>query len=225
MMDAQDTWIEVEVRDAKGALIAEAGLEHERTGDDPTAHRLRALQLGEDGKPRLERETEQFRAPVFNHTMPPRSAQVVEYALDVPVNVVFPLRVVARLRHRTRNLPVQRVSCEATRNARGQAFQQNGVKLDACVPQPITTVSEAESWIGTGVPPIASAMPKKPMWRRLYDHGLGMVGALQERRDEAGPSFWRRSRRSKVRPIRGRKPSSWAPWRCLPVVRGAWMKH
>jgi hypothetical protein len=189
VMDAQDAWIEVEVRDAKDTFIAEAGLEHERTGDDPTAHRLRALQLGDDGKPRLERETEQFRAPVFNHTMPPRSAQVVEYALDVPANVVFPLRVVARLRHRTRNLPVQRVSCEATRNARGVAFQKNGVKLDACAPQPITLIAEAESWIGPGAAPAASSKSKKPTWRRLYDHGLGMVGALQERRDEAGPSF------------------------------------
>lgn len=189
VMDAQDAWIEVEIHDAQGVFIAEAGLEHERTGDDPTAHRLRALQLGDDGKPRLERQTEQFRTGVFNHTMPPRSAQVVEYALDVPANVAFPLRIVARLRHRTRNLPVQKVACEATRNARGVAFQKYGVKLDACAPQPVTVISEAESWVGPGEPPVRSDRPKKPTWRRLYDHGLGMVGALQERRDEAGPSF------------------------------------
>jgi len=189
VMDAQDAWIEVEVHDAKGGFIAEAGLEHERTGDDPTAHRLRALQLGDDGKPRLERQTEQFRTGVFNHTMPPRSAQVVEYALDVPANVAFPLHIEARLRHRTRNLPVQKVACEATKNARGIAFQKYGIKLDACAPQPVTVISEAESWIGPGEPPVRSEKPKKATWRRLYDHGLGMVGALQERRDEAGPSF------------------------------------
>lgn len=189
VMDAADAWIEIEVHDAKGVFIAEAGLEHERTGDDPTAHRLRALQLGDDGKPRLERETEQFRAPVFNHTMPPRSAQVVEYALDVPANVALPLRVVARLRHRTRNLPVQKGACDATRNPRGVAFQKQGLKLDACAPQPVTLISEAESWIGSGDTSVRSDKPRKPAWRRLYDHGLGMVGALQERRDEAGSSF------------------------------------
>jgi hypothetical protein len=192
-MDAQDTWIEVEIHDAKGSLIAEAGLEQERTGADPTAHLLRALLLGDDGKPRLERQTEQFRAGVFNYTMPARSAQVVEYALDVPANVVFPIRVVARLRHRTRNLPVQKVACEASRNARGAAFQKYGVKLDACAPQPVTLISEAESWIGPGQPPfLTEKRTDKPIlapWRRLYDHGLGMVSALQERRDEAGPSF------------------------------------
>lgn len=189
VMDAQDAWIEIEVHDAKGRLIAEAGLDHGRTGDDPTAHRLRALQLGEDGLPRLERQTEQFRTPVFNHTLPPRAAQVVEYALDVPANVVFPLQVIARLNHRTRNLPVQKVACEATRNARGAAFQKAGIKLDACAPQPITLIAEAESWIGPGDAPSHSDKPRKPAWRRLYDHGLGFVGALQERRDEAGPSF------------------------------------
>ena len=189
VMDAQDAWVELEIHDAKGALLAEAGLEHERTGDDPTAHRLRALQVGDDGKPRLERETEQVRTSVFNHTMPPRSAQVVEYAFDVPANVVFPLRVDARLRHRTRNLPVQKVACAATRSPRGIAFQKQGAKLDACAPQPITIISEAASWLGPGTPPVGSDKPQKPTWRRLYDHGLGMVGALQERRDEAGPSF------------------------------------
>jgi len=189
VMDAQDAWIELEVHDAKGVFIAEAGLEQERTGEDPTAHRLRALQLGDDGKPRLERETEQFRTGVFNHTMPPRSAQVVEYALDVPANAALPLRIVARLRHRTRNLPVQKVACEATRSPRGVEFQKNGLKLDACAPQPVTLVAEAESWIGPGEPPVRSDKPKKPTWRRLFDHGLGLVGALQERRDEAGPSF------------------------------------
>ncbi|HRI68815.1 MAG TPA: multiheme c-type cytochrome [Polyangium sp.] len=189
VMDAQDAWIELEIHDAKGVFLAEAGLEHERTGDDPTAHRLRALQLGDDGKPRLERQTEQFRTAVFNHTMPPRSAQVVEYGFDVPANAAFPLRVVARLRHRTRNLPVQKVACEATKSPRGIAYQKQGFKLDACAPQPITLISEAESWIGPGEPPVRSDKPTKPTWRRLYDHGLGMVGALQERRDEAGPSF------------------------------------
>ncbi len=189
VMDAQDTWIEVEVRDAKDSFIAEAGLQHERTGDDPTAHRLRSLAVGDDGLPRLERQTEQFRAGVFNHTMLPRAAQVVEYALDVPADVAFPLRVVARLRHRTRNLHVQRVACEATRDARGRAFQKNGVKLDACAPQPITTISETETWIGAGADKLRADKPHLPTWRRLYDHGLGLVGALQERRDEAGPSF------------------------------------
>ena len=122
-MDAADAWSRFEVRDAAGALVAEAGLSHEASGDDPTAHRLRALQVGDDGKPRLERQTEQFRAPVFNHTLPPRAAEVVEYGLEVPRDVAFPLHVTARLEHRTRSLPVQRAACEASKTPRGKSFR------------------------------------------------------------------------------------------------------
>lgn len=188
-MDAADAWVELEVRDVNGALVAEAGLEHEATGDDPTAHRLRALQVGDDGKPRLERQTEQFRAPVFNHTIPPRGAQVVEYGLETPANVAFPLRVVARLRHRTRSMPVYKVSCEASKSPRGKAFRAAGLDLDGCTPQPVTLVSETDAWIGPGSAGRKPSSAGKPTWRRLYDHGLGMIGALQERRDEAGPSL------------------------------------
>ncbi|TKD00069.1 multiheme c-type cytochrome [Polyangium fumosum] len=188
-MDAADAWVEVEVRDTNGALVAEAGLEHEATGDDPTAHRLRALQVGDDGKPRLERQTEQFRAPVFNHTIPPRGAQVVEYGLEAPAGVAFPLRVIARLRHRTRSLPVFHAACEASKSERGKAFRAAGFDLDGCTPEPVTKVAEADAWIGPGSAGRKPKKPGKPRWRRLYDHGLGMIGALQERRDEAGPSL------------------------------------
>jgi tetratricopeptide (TPR) repeat protein len=187
--DAQDTWIEVDVRDSKNALVAEAGMQHERTGDDPTAHVLRALVVSDDGTPRLERQTEQFRAAAFNHTIPARGAQVVEYAFDVPNDVALPLRVHARLQHRTRGLPLQRAACEESRSARGIAYRKAAEDLDACVTQPITTVAETEAWIGPGSPSVPLDRPELPLWRRLFNHGLGFVGALQERRDEAVPSF------------------------------------
>src|SRR5262249_41012856 len=117
VMDAQDTWIELTVRDASGALIAEAGAEQEESGDDPTAHRLRSLMADENGKPVLERQTNRFRAGVYNHTLGPREATVVEYAFNVPPALTggaLPLSVTARLRHRTRGLPLQRVACEAS---------------------------------------------------------------------------------------------------------------
>lgn len=188
-MDAADAWVEIEVHDAEGVLIAEAGLEQEATGDDPTAHRLRALQVGDDGKPRLERQTEQFRAPVFNHTIPPRGAQVVEYGLPIPEDVRFPLHIVTRLQHRTRSLPVQRASCEAYKTPRGKAFRAMGADLDPCTKQPITTVAKAEAWIGKGSEDKHAELAAMPRWRRLYNHGLGMISALQERRDEALPSL------------------------------------
>ena len=193
VMDAQDTWIEVTVRDAAGAVLAEAGAEHEATGDDPTAHRLRSAMADEDGKPVLERQTNRFRAGVFNHTLPPREVGITQLVFDVPASLAddaLPLSVTARLRHRTRNLPLQKVSCEASRSGRGLAFRGRHARsdLDACVPQPVTDIAESTVWIGAGWE--ARAEPHAfPAWQRLYEHGLGWLRAVQERVDEARPSL------------------------------------
>lgn len=193
VMDAQDTWIEIAVHDARGVLVAEAGAAHEASGADPSAHRLRSLAVGDDGHPLLERQTNRFRAPAYNHTIPPREAQVVEYAFRVPEALpALPLRVTARLRHRTRNLELARIACAASTDARGRAFRalRPASDLDACTPPPVTTLAEAEAWIGSGWEARSTA-PARPAWRRLYEHGLGLINALQERRGEAAPSLER----------------------------------
>lgn len=195
VMDAQDTWVEVTVRDALGALIAESGGEHEATGQDPTAHRLRSVMADANGQPVLERQTNRFRAGVYNSTLAPRETIVVQYALDVPESVgerALPLSVTARLRHRTRNLPLQRVACEASGSARGRAFRSVHARsdLDACVAQPITDVDEAVVWLGAGSEAHPGEHPL-PEWQRLYEHGLGWLRAVQERADEARPSLVR----------------------------------
>ena len=193
VMDAQDAWIEVTVHDARGALLAESGADHEATGADPTAHRLRLLAVGDDGQPLLERQTNRFRAAAYNHTIPPRAAQVIEYALHVPDPLpagALPLRVTARLRHRTRNLELQRAACAASKDRRGRAFRadRKTSDLDACTPQPVTTIGEAEAWIGDGWES-RDRGGRPPIWRRMFDHALGMTQALQERRGEARPSL------------------------------------
>ena len=192
VMDAQDAWIEVVVRDAGGRVLAEAGTEQETSGDDPTAHRLRSSMVDEDGQPVLERQTNRFRGAAYNHTLQPREATVVQYPLDVPQSAALPLSVTARLRHRTRNLPLQKVSCEASVSARGKAFRSVHARsdLDACTAQPVTQISESTVWLGDGWEARSAPHPF-PEWKRLYEHGLGWLRALQERVGEARPSLLR----------------------------------
>lgn len=191
VMDAQDAWVEVTVRDAEGHLLAESGGDHERTGDDPTAHRLRSMMVDAAGQPVLERQTNRFRGGAFNHTLQPREVALIEYGFDVPRPLPpLPLQVTARLRHRTRNLPLQVVACEASSSARGKAFR--GVharsELDACTAQPVTEIARSTVWLGDGweARPEAHRLPE---WQRLYEHGLGWLRALQERAGEARPSL------------------------------------
>jgi tetratricopeptide (TPR) repeat protein len=198
VLDAQDTWIEVEVRDVGGNLVAEAGTAEELTGADSSAHRLRAVQADEHGTPRLLRETDAFRTPVFNHTIAPRDAAVVHYRLDVPSGLELgqlPLRVTGRLRHRTRDVALAKAACADAKTIRGRAFarevkKRNDVTIDPCVPEPVTNIAEAEAWIGGGWQ--SHAHPSvMPAWRRLYDHALGLLHAQQEDVDFARPSLER----------------------------------
>lgn len=110
-LDAQDTWMEVEVRDADGALVAEAGTRHARSHDDPTAHRLRALVVDDRGEPVFRHRVQHFRATVADRTIAPRDAAVVRYALRVPEEVQAPLAVHARLRHRRHDGPLHAAAC------------------------------------------------------------------------------------------------------------------
>jgi hypothetical protein len=185
VLDAQDTWIELAVRDAKGKLVAEAGSRQEASGEDATAHRLRAVQVDEQGKPLLLRETDRFRAPVYNHTIAPRDAEVVRYRLVIASDAaVLPLQVTALLRHRSRDLTLARAVCADVSTARGAAFAREVALstaglLDPCAQEPVTDIAQTEIWIGAGS---ETRTPSQvmPAWRRLFDHGLGFLSAQQE---------------------------------------------
>lgn len=197
VLDAQDVWIELVVSDAHGQLLAEAGTRQEQDGGDPTAHRLIALVAGDDGKPLWQRETHEFRTAVFNHTLLPRDAIAVRYGFDVPADLsadALPLQVTARLRHRTRNLTLQAGVCEESRTSRGKAFARatwrfRRARLDPCRPQPVTEIAASAVWIGAGSEARVATVNTTPRWRRLYEHGMAVAHAVQERLDEARPSL------------------------------------
>jgi tetratricopeptide (TPR) repeat protein len=200
VLDAQDTWIELEVIDARGRQIAQAGTTEEASDDDPTAHVLRAIQADEGGRPLLLRETNRFRATVYNHTIAPRDAEVVRYRFETLASLdadALPLRVDARLRHRSRNLALAHASCAESRTPRGLGFAREvktrtNMAMDPCVAEPVTDVATSEVWIGEGWQDrtLASTMPA---WRRMYDDALGLLRSVQEDVDDARPILERAS--------------------------------
>jgi len=205
VLDAQDTWIEVVVRDARGREIGRAGGEQAATGEDPSAHVLRSLVADGEGRPRFVRETQAFRAPIVNHTLAPRDMVAVEYRLHIPERLAgdqLPLAVEARVVHRSRNLSLQRAACAAARGGRGRAFaararELDDPALDPCAEQPLTVVAATTVWIGEGWRERAAAgaasagaadaarAPARPIWRRLHEDGMALLHARQENLEEA----------------------------------------
>lgn len=185
VMDAQDTWIEVVVEDARGVRVADAGL------DESDRHTLSSYMARQDGTRARVRETHEFRAGVWNHTIPPRDAAVVGYAFDVPSDAKLPLTATARLRHHSRGTDLQKAACADFRSPRGQAFGRVGLAkvaraIDACKMQPVTELAVAKVVLGA-----AREEPRRASFRRQIAYGLGLSHALQERLDDARPPYER----------------------------------
>lgn len=188
VLDIQDTWIEVEVADARGKRLAASGLTHETDPDDEDTHVLRTLVVDEKGNILEEHEMASFRTQIATQTLAAREAQATRYAFDVPTTLTpaqLPLTVTARLRHRSRTLKMQAAVCRESKTAEGQAFSAGAqgardIALDPCKAQPVTLIAKISVQLGAG-----SASSSRPAWERMYEHGMALVGTVSERLDEA----------------------------------------
>lgn len=185
-IDLADTWIEVELVDALGEVLASSGARHASSGRDPEAHRLHARLVDDEGRPLETHEVEAFRASAYDHTVAPRDARVVRYAFTVPLDATSrgPLAVRAALRYRARTLEASTLACDEHRSARGQAFARHS-GLDACVEPPIVELAQAE----VRFDPVGVVVVEPTLGDRLADHGQAMLHAVQEELERARPSL------------------------------------
>ena len=179
VLDIQDTWIEVEVADARGKRIASSGLDHATNPKDEDTHVLRTLVVDEHGNVLEHHEMPRFRTQIQTQTLAPREAQAIRYAVELPARVAEPLTVTARLRHRSRTLAMQAEVCREAKTQTGRAFLSGAkgareVVLDPCKPQPITLIAQTSSQLA----------PSKN-WERVYEHGMALTLTISERLDEA----------------------------------------
>jgi len=196
VLDAQDTWIELTVRDAAGKIVASAGVDHATKVADHSTHVFRALLADKKGDIRYQRQVHTFAGRIVNHAIAPRDAVATRFAFRLPkklAGLALPLRIDARLLHRTRNLELQRASCAAHKTRRGRRFASRslkvrGVAIDPCTVQPITEVAKTSAAIGHGWKSVHRAK-ETAGWRRLYEHGMALNHAVQEQIGEARPSL------------------------------------
>jgi tetratricopeptide (TPR) repeat protein len=186
VLDIQDTWVEVELADRSGKLVAESGLRHATDADDTDTHVLRTLVVDDKGEVLEHHEMPAFRTQIATQTLAPRDAQAIRYAFDIPNDAALPLRVTARLRHRSRTLAMQAEVCRGARTPDGRAFIRGAkgarsVELDPCKPQPITLIAETHVELGAG----AAISTARPAWQREYEHGMALVATVSERLEEA----------------------------------------
>jgi tetratricopeptide (TPR) repeat protein len=190
--DMHDVWVEVDVRDATGKLLAVS----RPSGDDnDDVFVLRTTVLDAAADPEVLHQVHRFSAPAFDRTLPAHDAQAVRYSMHLPRKLELPLRVDARLLHRKHSLQFQALACEASRTDRGLGFAAGAeahgkVALDPCVEQPITEIGATRVWMGRGATerePMGGAA--RPDIERLLTQAIALLHAKQEYVHVAKPSI------------------------------------
>ena len=182
--DLHDSWIELEVRDARGRRIARAGTRQAK-GEDDSAYVLRALLVDSSGKAETQHLVTHFGSVAYDHTVAALSARTVRYAFTLPARVTPPLEVHVRVQHRKHRREAREQACRASRTPRGRAFlaaakRAGQAVLDGCAPEPVTLVAETRVLLGAPAPSGAA-----PRWKRLYEHALGMSLAVTDQLEQA----------------------------------------
>jgi tetratricopeptide (TPR) repeat protein len=192
--DMQDVWVEVEVRDASGKLLA---LSRPNQDGNDDVFMLRATVLDAEATPEILHQVHRFSAPAFDRTLPAHDAQAIRYSMMLPRRIELPLRVDTRLLHRKHSLQFQALACAASRTERGVHFAQGAenrgkVALDPCLEQPVTEVGAATVWMGRGA---AERNPTGGAGRlvieRLLTQALALLHSKQEHVHVAKPSIER----------------------------------
>jgi tetratricopeptide (TPR) repeat protein len=190
--DMHDVWIEVEVRDAGGRLLAVSRPDDDGNED---VFVLRATLLDAGANPEILHQVHRFAAPAFDRTLPAHDAQAVRYSMRLPRELDLPLQVQARVVHRKHSLQFQALACDASRTERGLGFAMGAealgkVALDPCIEQPLTQVGSATVWMGRGASErVRTGGATRPTIERLLTQALALLHAKQEHVHVAKPSI------------------------------------
>jgi tetratricopeptide (TPR) repeat protein len=190
--DIHDVWLEVEVRDASGALL---GISRRTEDGNDDVFILRATVLDAESSPEILHQVHRFSAPAFDQTLPAHDARAVRYSITLPMKLNGPIRVGVRLLHRKHSLEFQAMACEASRTERGMDFamgtESHGkIALDPCREQPVTEVGAAAVWMGRGAAGRQTGGgAARSEIERLLTQGLALLHAKQEEVQVAQPSI------------------------------------
>ncbi|MCB9831715.1 MAG: hypothetical protein H6807_04500 [Planctomycetes bacterium] len=166
--DSNEVWVELQARSGD-KLIGSSGLIDDRGEVDRWAHFLNTYMLDKDGNRIARRNVADIFVPLYSHQMPPGTGQVVHYRLDLPADLAGPVSLSAELRYR-------KFDDELMEHAYDH-FRQRGEWQGAAPEIPIAIMARDEIVlpVGAGQEVATVAEPKKPLWQRWRDYGIGLL--------------------------------------------------
>ena len=187
--DSNEVWLEVVARSGDRRLGHSGALDG-RGAVDPWSHFVNSHVLDRDGARIDRRNVEDIFTPLYNHQIPPGSADVVHYRLTLPPDITEPVVITARLHYRkfdttylaafqgdefVRNdLPVVTIASDEVVFPTADGNVENGGAFSLGERQGPRLATGADQ-----------GAPQTPTWVRWNDYGIGLLakpgrGALRQ---------------------------------------------
>lgn len=164
--DMAQAWLEVKVVDEKGKTIfVSGGMREDEV--DPRAHFYGVEMVDSSGVLTSHEKSWEARAVKFANLLPPNSAELVRYRIDLPEDCGERLQLTAKLNYRKyRPQHLQWLNDAAARQSLGL---QEDVRL------PIVEMARAEAHIQIGAPRAASIPDSARFAERWQNYGIGAM--------------------------------------------------
>lgn len=161
--DSNEIWVDFKA-ESGGKVIAHNGaLADEAKQEGPVdewAHFIMVLMLDRHGNRINRRNPQDIFTPLYDHQIPPGSAQVVHYKLDVPADATGPIRLSTRLRYRKFDYEYMKIV------HKGGEVPRLPI-IDLCSDEVTLPVE--------GGPAVADQKSGIPLWQRWNDYGIGCL--------------------------------------------------
>jgi tetratricopeptide (TPR) repeat protein len=195
-VDAFDTWLELQAKDAGGRLIFWSGnvTDNGKGPVEPGAHFYKSYQLDGEGNPINKRNAWQARSLLYVRLIPPGAADVAHYLVKVPKQARGPIHFIAKLNYRKFAWYYTQFAYAGVPKP-GQdpallSADHNGLEYDfnpkaipanvsgnihGCIPDlPIVTLAKSEATIPLGMPAWTPVVRKQDR-ERWNDWGIGLL--------------------------------------------------
>jgi tetratricopeptide (TPR) repeat protein len=176
--DSNEIWLDVTVKAGDKIIGRSGAVDPNRHNEvDPWSHFVNVFMLDKNGNRIERRNAQDIFTPLYNHQIPPGSAQTVHYEFTVPDDLTLPITVELKLQYRKFDQRYMEFVAESMQKLgvpiRGY---KSGEPYRNELPV-VTMATDSMTFPLSGVEPntTTNEQRKIPEWQRWNDYGIGLL--------------------------------------------------
>ena len=200
-IDSNEIWLDLEVRNADGQVVAASGQMDETKAVDPGSHFVNAFVVDREGRRINRRNAQDIFVKLYDNQIPPGAGQSVHYRLDVPADASGPLTATVKLQYRKFDQEYMQIIADVLRVDADSADERlrgdPGEGQPYVNELPVTTIAtDSVTFDLVDAPAAIDRTPttdgdRSPIlaWQRWNDYGIGMLLKGKAQLKQAAEAF------------------------------------